>query len=392
MSKFVVILVFLSIFIIPRNTVVQTYFPPTESEGGWRKNTDPSFILSLGLDPEAVKEFGKYNLAVRSEEISSAIVIKDGWIVGEWYSSEEGKETRLYLSSIGKTFAMICFGIAVKDSSDGALSFSINRDSKVYDQRWLKSGFPLSDHRKKEITFDHIFRHTSGLAPEVSADGQPVEKGRYRWHNYTDWVMGHDNRWLQTSSLCFSPGHPEEYPGSEQWGKHAGAYSTLGYAHIGLVLESLYSIPAHDFLWKRLLGPIGYSGIEFFNPPEPPNIMWFSGGGLKMVPRDLARFAYFVLHLGTWKGTNFLPENWIQSIVSTPFYQNMRSNSDGYFGTQYPRDMYRMFGSGGNFVFVFPSHNMIVIRTSRVNNIFFKILERDFLRRAYKMVSDLNIE
>jgi len=27
------------------------YFPPPESEGGWRSNTDPDFARSLGLEP-----------------------------------------------------------------------------------------------------------------------------------------------------------------------------------------------------------------------------------------------------------------------------------------------------------------------------------------------------
>ena len=40
------------------------YFPPPESAGGWRKNTDPSFIRSLGLDPEQLEQFGRFNLEV----------------------------------------------------------------------------------------------------------------------------------------------------------------------------------------------------------------------------------------------------------------------------------------------------------------------------------------
>ena len=40
------------------------YFPPPEYEGGWRKNTDPEFIRSMGLDPVRLEEFGQYNLSV----------------------------------------------------------------------------------------------------------------------------------------------------------------------------------------------------------------------------------------------------------------------------------------------------------------------------------------
>ena len=36
------------------------YFPPPESEGGWRKNIEPDFVRSLGVDPVKLEEFGQY--------------------------------------------------------------------------------------------------------------------------------------------------------------------------------------------------------------------------------------------------------------------------------------------------------------------------------------------
>ena len=41
------------------------YFPPSESNGGWRKNTKPDFVRSLGMDPDALERFGQYNLSVK---------------------------------------------------------------------------------------------------------------------------------------------------------------------------------------------------------------------------------------------------------------------------------------------------------------------------------------
>ena len=51
------------------------YYPNQAHLGGWRKNTNPDFIKSLGLDPDAVEKFGEYNLSVRSDKPASAIVI-----------------------------------------------------------------------------------------------------------------------------------------------------------------------------------------------------------------------------------------------------------------------------------------------------------------------------
>ena len=385
---------FIGSYLVLSATLVfaEQYFPKPEYLGGWRKNTAPDFIASLGLDPVAVKQFGKYNLSVKSAEFASAIVIKDGYIIGEWYSAREARKTEIYLSSVGKTFAMACFGIVVKDSKDGIIPHHINGQSKVYDPRWLNSGFPLSDNRKDSITFNHIFTHTSGLAPQETKEGKPVEEGRYHWSDYLQWVVGHDELWPQTKPLYFHPGKPESWFGHDQWGEHKAAYSSVGFSHIGLALSELYGVPADHLLWNRLLQPIGFSGISFHRPPTPPEIKWSTEGGLKMTPRDFARFAYFLLNDGRWEKQQILPEDWLQQFVTTPYYNNLRSNSDKFFGKQYPTTMYRIFGSGGNLAFIIPDHNMIVLRTGRVHNFFHKILQRDFLRRAFYMIPGFSIE
>lgn len=359
----------------------ETYFPEPENEGGWRKDTDPDFLISLDLNPKGVSNFLAYNLQV--EDSTSAIVIKDGWVVGEWYAKQKNisKDEKLYVASIGKSIALACFGIAVKDGEDGKIPVKINRSSKLYDRRWIAEGFPLSDPRKKDITFEQVFRHTAGF----TAEGKVNREGRDQQTDYRAWVVGHDPRYPQTSELAYSPGQPEEYAEPEHWGEQSGLYSSVGFAHLSLVFNQLYGLPAEDFLWSRLLKKIGYSGIEFHNPPAPPDLKWFSGGGLKMTTRDLARFAYLMLHEGSWEGEQILPKEWVPSFVTTPYYPNLRSNVDGYLHEEFSKDLYRMYGSGGNFVFIVPSLNLIAIRTGRSDNFFLKRMEHDLIRRVFDM-------
>jgi CubicO group peptidase (beta-lactamase class C family) len=359
----------------------ETYFPEPESQGGWRKNTDPDFLISLDLNPKGVSNFLAYNLQV--EDSTSAIVIKDGWIVGEWYAKKKkvAQDKKIYVASVGKSIALACFGIAVKDGEDGRLPVNINRFSKLYDKRWIAEGFPLSDPRKRDITFEQVFRHTAGFA----AEGAVNREGRDQQADYTAWVVGHDPQYPQTRDLAYSPGEPEEYAEPEQWGEQLGLYSSLGFAHLSLMFSQLYEMPAEDFLWDRLLKKIGFSGIEFHNPPSPPAIKWFSGGGLKMTTRDLARFGYLMLHDGSWKGEQILPQGWVRSFVTTPYYPNLRSNVDGYLHDQFPKDLYRMYGSGGNFVFVVPALDLIAIRTGHSDNFFLERLQRDLVRRIFDM-------
>ncbi len=357
----------------------EEYFPPPEKEGGWQKNKDPEFLKSLDLNPRGVNNFLAYNMQV--EGATSAIVIKDGWVVGEWYAKPKFQEKRIYVASVGKSFALAAFGIAAKDGAEGKLPVALDRSSRLYDRRWLEAGFPLSDPGKNEITFEQVFRHTAGFAAEELID----KAGRDQWQDYVSWVVGHDTKYPQTRDLYYPPGRPEQIAEPERWGDQLGLYSSVGFAHLGLVFRQLYKMPAGDFLWERLLKPIGFSGIEYYRPPSPPEIQWFSGGGLVMTTRDLARFAYFMLHGGNWNGKQILPEGWVETFVKTPYYPNLRSNVDGYLHEDFPKDLYRMFGSGGNFVFIVPSLNLIAIRTGHMRNFFLDRLQRDLVRRIYDM-------
>lgn len=360
----------------------ESYYPEPESEGGWRKNTDRDFLIDHDLNPKGVSNFLAYNL--QTEGATSAIVIKDGWVVGEWYRKKYSETTKVYVASIGKSFALACFGIAVKDGIDGKLPVKITRSSPLYDKRWLEVGFPLSDPRKEEITFEQVFKHTAGFAAESKIDWLH----RDLQTDYVDWVVGHNQNYPQTRKLAYSPGHPEEYEEPEQWGAHQGLYTSVGFAHLGLVLSQLYGMPAESFLWERLLSKIGFSGIDFYKPPSPPEIKWFSGGGLEMTTRDLARLGYLMLHDGKWENEQILPEGWVQSFVTSPEYPNLRSNVDGYLHEEFPKDLYRMFGSGGNFVFVVPSLDLIAIRTGRSDNFFLRRMEHDLVRRVFDMHLD----
>ena len=64
----------------------------------------------------------------------------------------------------------------------------------------------------------------------------------------------------------------------------------------------------------------------------------------------------------------------------------MRSNVDGYFGRELPADMVRIFGSGGNFAFILPSHDLIVVRCARTDNQVAELLEAKFLKRLVKVL------
>ena len=107
-----------------------------------------------------------------------------------------------------------------------------------------------------------------------------------------------------------------------------------------------------------------------------------------MTPRDYARFAYFLLRDGRWKDEQIVPSSYIQRFRTSALYPNLRSNLDGYFGAGYPKDMFRIAGSGLNWAFMVPSLDLIALRTGRASNAIWDEVQQEFLRKAFAAVTD----
>ncbi|MGB7842546.1 MAG: serine hydrolase [Salinimicrobium sp.] len=104
-------------------------------------------------------------------------------------------------------------------------------------------------------------------------------------------------------------------------------------------------------------------------------------------PRDWAKFGLLYLHLGNWKGEQIIEESWVDYTTKPT------KGSEGQYGAHFwlnsggkfpgvPRDMFSANGFQGQYVFVIPSKDLVVVRTGLVEdpefdvNIFLKeILE-----------------
>src|SRR5919109_4382868 len=101
-----------------RPRALSTYFPPSEASGGWRKQTTAAQVRELGMDAAKLDDLGQYLMSQPYENYQTgvsgfkpsnkaAIVVKDGWIVGEYYNQSGADRALYYLASNGKTFAML---------------------------------------------------------------------------------------------------------------------------------------------------------------------------------------------------------------------------------------------------------------------------------------------
>ena len=84
--------------------------------------------------------------------------------------------------------------------------------------------------------------------------------------------------------------------------------------------------------------------------------------------RDWAKFGLLYLHKGNWNGTRLFHEEWVD-YISKP-----TASSNGTYGAHFwlnangkypdvPRDLFSANGYQGQYVFVIPSKNLVVVRT-----------------------------
>ena len=372
----------------PPMAALSSYYPPPEAAGGWRTATSPEQMLGQGIDAARLADLGSYLMSLPYESYKvgvsgyspsnkAALVVKNGWIVGEYYNQPGAETGMYYLASNGKTFAMMLAGRLARDHA--GLGFGLQ--SKLYDPRWLPQGFPLTDPGKADITIDEVFRHVSGIIPEVEdkiASGA-VQPGS-TW-NFAPATVGKDPDYPVTAPLYFAPGVPSSYT-------REGTYSSVAFNHFSLIFRNVTGLEAGEYLRRSILDPIGVGKMAYKRPAGMGDYVWATAGNGLSSARDFARLGYLMLHEGRWAGTDVFDAAWLRQFTSSPDYRNIRSNVDCRWGTKYPRDMYRTTGSGQNWILVVPSLDLMLTFNGRTPKSVSEELDVTSLEKLFAAVTE----
>lgn len=118
-----------------------------------------------------------------------------------------------------------------------------------------------------------------------------------------------------------------------------------------------------------------WSQDVLFNKLEIRNLEWdtykdgttLGGFGILTTPRELAKFGQCVADSGVWKGNRIVSKEWIKEMT-TVRYPDAFGYGFGYLWWRDPvREIDFMAGHGGQYVFIVPSKDLIVVMTSEVN-------------------------
>ncbi len=367
---------------------VSTYFPPAESKGGWRSTSDAGRIRDLGIDGDRLEALGEYLTSLPYQNYSTGvsgykasnkavIVVKEGWIVGEYYNQSGADKALYYTASNGKSFAMLLTGHMARTYP--GLDFRLS--SRLYDRRWLPQGFPLTDSRKDAITLDQVFRHASGIIPEADhqiASGAVQTESSWDFEPFT---VGKDSQWPQSAKLAYTPGKPSSH-------SKGSAYSSVAFNHLSLVFRNVTGREAGAYLENAVFDPIGVGRTAYKTSGGMDDTRYAAAGNVLMSARDFMRVGYLMLHEGDWNGRRIFAASWLRQFTGSTAYPNLRSNRDCRWGDRYPADMYRTTGSGLNWVLVVPSLDLLLSFNGRTPDSRRAEVDRVSLERLFAAVTD----
>ncbi|MBM4028760.1 MAG: beta-lactamase family protein, partial [Planctomycetes bacterium] len=269
-----------------------SYFPPPETQGGWRMLESPEDIRRIaGTDPAKLDELKEWLLQSDKRDFA-AVVIRRGHIVLEVERGNNARTDSRRVASVSKAVCATMLAIASEQSRQGLTPKKMTFDDPAF--QFIPWAQPLSDPRKAQITVKQLLNHTSGLCPE--AVGAPNDG---TW----EYVLGHSGD-PRTAKLAFDPGT-------------ACGYSTHALHHASLVCETVTGKPYDEFAIEALFQPLGIERWWF---------QYFEGGAkigrhpthaLGMPARDLARIAYCMLQGGRWGDRQVIPK-WFVDETAAP--------------------------------------------------------------------------
>ena len=271
-------------------------------------------------------------------KVDSMVVARHGKLVAEGYFNGFGRDSLHDLRSTGKSFTSALAGIAVDQGLFG-VDDPISQHIPQFDRHENMSA------RKQAIQVYHLLNMNSGL--ECNDWDSSSRGNEVRMYDKQDWVG-----FILDLPMAFDPGQ-------------ATQYCTGGVVVLGNIISRESGMALDAYANSYLFGPLAIRDAQWRRSPDGAAT---GGGGLRLRPRDAAKLGQLYLDGGTWHGTRVVPAAWVD--VSQQRLYTLGRDRYGYlwWKRSFSRpsgnvDSFFTSGNGGNYIFVIPSLDLVVVFT-----------------------------
>ncbi len=334
------------------------YFPPPDSEGGWRTLTDAGQIRDLaGMDARRLDM--AFDFTSRCTQNGGLLVVRHGYLVLEKYFGRAHRNANPDMASTGKAYTSIACGIMLSEFKE---KIPEGLETKVFTEKYLPEAFPLDDPRRANIKLGQLLCMTAGYNGEgqtptgiVNGKAAPMKA-----------APGQNIRDLDKSSIkC------------PLWTDPGAGYSYSSPApHVAsIVLRHVTGMELQDYIGERLAKPMGWGAWGYCLHRGDSDMPHANGAGsIAVHSTDALRFGYCLLHEGKWGEKQLVPAEYVALCNKPspynphcPFTLQFEQNSDGHVAGA-PRDAYYKSGAGGFGIFIVPSLDLVIYKMGGKDN------------------------
>lgn len=344
----------------PESSTAYTYRTPDQTGDGWATAS----AKDVGMRTAHFVTLMNDLLLQKPHNVHGIVVARNGKLVfEEYFSGEEmdirnnavqyvqktfDRNTPHFQASASKSVASLLIGIAL----DKGMLSGIDRTMLSY----FPEHADLGTEQKNTITISHMLTMSTGIPWD---EGFPFDDPR---NDLVAMVGSQDPiGFVLAKPLSASPGAQFVY--------NSGTTTLLGE-----IIRRASGKALNIFADQYLFAPLGI-------PPQPwvgcvlqPDVA-LASSGLYLTPREMAKIGQLCLQKGDWNGNRIVSEDWMnQSTVlhiQIPSNQNPMSTLITGYGFQWwvgtfaygNTNTYFAAGLGGQYLFVFPTKNMVVVMT-----------------------------
>ena len=128
-----------------------------------------------GLDPDRLALMHERQVLTHGGSSWSILVIRRGWLAGEWHTFNILVPSRFDIWSCTKSLTGTAWGVLIGDGREGRAQGGRRVDLDTPAYGLIPAGHPLTDPRKARITLGHLLTMTSGLpGEETGVIGMPT--------------------------------------------------------------------------------------------------------------------------------------------------------------------------------------------------------------------------
>lgn len=290
---------------------------------------------SQGLDSQQLN--AAFDEAGKASFVYALVVTRNGYLVGERYYRGTDANDAHTIRSVSKSFLSALYGIALENGHLATL------DTPMVDFLPEYANF-VQDERMADMTLSHLLTMRGGF----DGDSKIL------------FDMIYSDNWLRmalSQNLIFKPGSSYRY-------------STVGTHLLSVILTKATGRTTRDYADEFLFEPLGISVRDWARDPQG---YYFGGNDMYVTPRDMARFGRLYLNNGQLNGRQIVPAAWVDRSTSVTYrYQNgtwgaIDNIAYGYLwwlGEMRDIPLVMALGYGGQFIFNFPTLNMVVTTAS----------------------------